>query len=206
MGNLMERLYDDLVDAKAFMLSFTNFVHTYDDKWSGNFESVPCEVCGKTTQITDYLVPKANCKKPYGILSSYEFGVSQNLRRELIEQFDVTEDDFRPIRNKTGDIVYYQITPTHTMLPINAENNWMPHPPCPLCGSIQYEDSEFENDKGEPFYYISQEALTDMHDFNVTYEKFSRFYMPKYVISNRVYNYLVERFPRTHYFPFYLKK
>ena len=40
----------------------------------------------------------------------------------LIDNFNITDDDFRPIRNKTGDVVYYQISPMHTMLPIIFQN------------------------------------------------------------------------------------
>ena len=205
MGKLMAQLYDDLNKAKAFELSFTNFVYLYDDVSFLNFESCLCQTCGITRQVNDYLVPKANCKKPCGILSSLEFGVNQELRDELIEYFDITEKDFRPVRNKRGEIVYYQITPQHTMLPIYKENGWKANPPCPDCGSVRYEDYQFENDKGEFFNYISREALDEMRDLNVTYEKRSRFYRPRVIISRRVYDFLVDRYPRTHYFPLYLK-
>ena len=200
----MERLYDDLEQAKAFEISFTNFVDIYDDTCLFDYQEEICDRCGKTIQCRDYLVPKSNCKKPYGILSSCEFGVNDELRNQLIENFDITEKDFRPIRNKKGEIVFYQITPQHTMLPIYKENMWRPRITCPKCGSVQYTSSEQENKNGEFFYYISQQALDEMHDLNITYERFECF-DPMYVISRRVYEFLVERYPRTHYFPLYLK-
>lgn len=122
MRTLMNTLYNNLDEAKAVSLSFTNFVYTYDDTCYFDFTEEPCPVCDRAKQIRDYLVPRANCKKPCGILSYLEFGVSPELRDELIARFDITEDDFRPIRTKRGEVVYYQITPRHTMRPISAVN------------------------------------------------------------------------------------
>lgn len=204
MKKLMDRLYDNLDEAKAFSLSFTNFAYFYDDLSPWDCHTRICETCGKTIQSRDYLAPKASCKKPTSILHSLEFGVSPELRDDLIAKFDITEDDFRPVRTKRGDIVYYQITPRHVMLPIHQENEWIPKDPCPQCGSIQFSFHDFVNEKNQDFHYISQAAVDDLHDLNVTFECF-RFYMPEYVISRRVYDYLVDRFPRTHYFPFFLK-
>lgn len=204
MSTLMERLYDNIDEAKAFELSFTNFVYFYDDVCIDDFQTTLCEECGKAVQDKDYLVPKANCKKPTGILHTYEFGVSQELRDELIARFDITEADFRPIRSKKGEIVYYQITPQNVMLPIYEENGWVLKEPCPQCGSLQYHHHEYENEKREFYHYISQNALDSMKDLNVTYERF-RFHMPVCVISRRVYDFLTERYPRTHFVPFFLK-
>lgn len=201
---LMEKLYNNLNEAQAFALNFTNFVDIYDDNCLADFEYKICTRCNKWIQDKDYLVPKANCKKPYGILSSLEFGVSEELRTELIARFEITEKDFRPIYNKKGEIVFYQITPQHVMLPLAEENGWVPQKVCEECSSQKYEDSEFENEKGEEYYYISQEALRQMSDLNITYEQFGC-YMPHFVISRRVYEFLVEKYPRTQYIPFFLK-
>ena len=204
MAKLMDRLYDNLDEAKAFMLSFTNFVFLYDDMIWDHFQTILCDKCENAIQTKDYLAPKANCKKPTGILDTLEMGVSQAVRDELIAHFDITEKDFRPIYTKRGELVYYQITPQHVMLPIHEENEWQIQKTCPECGSVQYYRSDFRNEKKEPYYYISQAALDDMHDLNVTYEKF-RFHAPIVIISRRVYDYLTERYPRTHYFPFFLE-
>lgn len=200
----MERLYDNLGEAKAFSLSFTNFAYYYDDVHWGDFKTVTCETCKYKIQTKDYLFPKASCKKPTSILQTLEFGVSPDLRDDLITRFDITEADFRPIRTKRGEIVYYQITPQHVMLPLHAENGWQPQKACPECGAVQYNRPRRENEKGEPFLLISQTALDDMHDLNITYERFG-LYIPDYVISRRVFDYLTDRYPRTHYCPFFLK-
>ena len=204
MKKYMDKLYDNLDETKAFASSFTNFAYFYDDMSSWDFHTEICNVCKKTYQSYDYLAPRASCKKPTSILHSLEFGVSEEVRNDLIEKFDITEEDFRPVRNKRGEIVYYQITPQHVMLPIHEENEWPQMDPCPCCGSIQYGFHDYRNEKNEFYYYISQAALDDMHDLNVSYEQF-RFYMPMYIISRRLYDYLTELFPRTHYRPFYLK-
>ena len=205
MVKRMDRLYGNLDKAKAFVLSFTNFVYFYGDRAIKDYSTVVCRECGKSVQTMDYLIPKANCKKPTGILHSLEPGINQELRNDLIARFDVTEADFRPARNKKGEIVYYQITPQNVMLPIYEENDWTPKKACPCCNSVQYEFSQRYNEKGEPFFYISQDALDNMHDLNVTHEKF-RLYMPDFVISRRLYDYLIERYPQTHYFPMFLKE
>lgn len=36
--------------------------------------------------------------------------------------FDVTEEDFRHVRTKRGEIVYYQVTPQHKLLPLHEVN------------------------------------------------------------------------------------
>ncbi|MBR3812028.1 MAG: hypothetical protein IKJ16_06865 [Agathobacter sp.] len=99
--------------------------------------------------------------------------------------------------------MFYQITPQHVMLPIYEENGWSSYI-CPKCGAVRYSGEEFENEKEEFYNYISQEALEEMHDFNITYEQF-QCHMPKFIISRRVYDFLIEKYPRTHYFPLFLK-
>ncbi len=204
MGKLMERLYDDIDKARAFAISFTNFVYMYDDLCFDDFNILACKRCSKYIQTKDYLYPRASCKKNTGILHTLDFGVSPELRNELIARFDITEDDFRPIWSKRGELVYYQITPQHKMLPIHEVNNWSVVRTCRKCRSVQYDCELLDNEKEEPYGYISQAALDEMHDLNVTYESFDR-HTPYYMISRRVYDFLTEKYPRTHYFPFFLK-
>lgn len=205
MAKLMHRLYDNLDKAKAFALSFTNFAYFYDDLEDTDTHFVVCEVCYKEEQFADYRMPKASAKKDTSILHSLEFGISPELREELIENFDIKEADFRPIRTRKGEIIYYQITPQHVMLPLHEVNEWPVLSICSNCGNIRYDDTSRENDNGEPYYYISQEVLNDLHDLNLTFEHFHRDY-PLYVISRRLYDFLISRYPRTHYFPFFLKE
>ncbi len=205
MPKMMHKLYDDLDKAKAFALSFTNFAYFYDD-WenSDTYETV-CEHCHKEIQYADYRMPRSSAKKDTSILHSLEFGVSPALREELIANFDVTEADFRPIRNKKDEIVYYQIDPQHKLLPLHEVNEWPILSQCTHCGNIRYDDIPKRNENKEDYHYITPEILADMHDLNVSFEHMHRDY-PLFVISRRLYDFLIERYPRTHYFPFYLKE
>lgn len=206
MPKLMQNLYDNLSDAKAFALSFTNFAYFYDDLANEDSYTVLCDACRREIQSSDYRMPRSSAKKPTAILHSLEFGVSPELREELIDRFDVTEADFRPIRTKKNEIVYYQITPQHSMLPLQEVNNWPLLSICDQCGNVRYNDDPMpKNSLGEGYYYISQEALEEMHDFNVSFEHFHRDY-PLFIISRRVFDFLIESYPRTHYFPFFLKE
>lgn len=199
----MEKLYDNLDMAVAFAISFESFVYFYDDIAIGAYEKEICEHCGYHIQSTDYLAPRSNCKKPCSILSSYEFGVDCKLHDELIKNFEITEKDFRPIRNKLGEIVYYQITPQHTMLKLEEVNRWKPHLICEKCGYVEYTDDEYITPSGEPYYYITQQALEDMHDLNVTYEVFDC-QLPLFVVNKKVYEFLISYYPKAHFFPFFL--
>ena len=204
MSKPMYRLYENLNEAKAFAISFTNFAYFYDDWEDADTYIVVCEHCYKEFQFADYQMPRASAKKDTAILHSLEPGVSPILRDELIEKFDVTEADFRPVRTKKGEIIYYQITPQHVMLPLHEENDWPVEMICPQCGMVLYDQSNRKNENNEPYFYITQEALNDMHDLNVTFERFRR-HSSLFVISRRLYDFLIKRYPRTHYFPFFLK-
>ena len=205
MPKLMHKLYDNLEEAKAFAISFTNFAYFYDDWEKTDTYKLVCEHCYKEVQYADYQMPRSSAKKDTSILLSLEPGVSPSLRDELIENFDVTEADFRPVRTKKGEIVYYQITPQHVMLPLHEVNEWPILSRCDHCGNIRFNDISKRNNIGESFHYITTEVLGDMHDLNVTFEHFHRDY-PLFVISRRLYDFLIERYPRTHYFPFFLKE
>ena len=203
MTNRNERRYDNLSEAVAFQVAFEFMVYAYDDSnWFDTFKTI-CTRCGKEEQYADFLVPKSSCKKEYAIFDTLHYGVSEKIKNELIENFDITEEDFRPVRNKTGNIVYYQITPQHKMLPIKSVNRIKQLKPCRKCGSVQYRMKIYKNDKNAEYYYITKEALEDMHDINMTYEEFNMFYS-EVIVSRRVYDFLIERYPRMRFFPLFL--
>lgn len=205
MTNVNEKRYPNISEAVAFRIVFAPMAYTYGDVGWDEIERYVCESCGLTEQYADFLAPKSTFKKEFAILDTYHYGVSANIRKELIENFDVTNDDFRPCRNKTGDIVFYQITPCHTMLPLKSVNRTPALKPCKKCGSIQYREKEYRNENGYPYSYITQEVLDDLHDLNVTYEKYEM-YLPYYVISRRVYDFLIERYPRMNFEPIFLSQ
>lgn len=204
MGNINEKRYPNINEAVAFRIAFVPMIFAYDDlSWYDTFQR-NCTKCGYPEQIKDFLASKSSCKKDYGILDILHFGVNEKIHNELIENFDITEDDFRPVRNKVGNIVYYQITPRHTMLPINSVNRMRKLKPCKKCGSIQYREKMYINKQGYPYSLITQEALEDLHDINVTFEEFEMF-IPEWVVSRRVYEFLVEKYPRMNFEPIFLK-
>ncbi len=71
MAKLMDRLYDNIDEAKAFVISFTNFAYDYDDQNLDDFYAITCEECRKRHQYRDYVYPKSSFKKPTAILSTY---------------------------------------------------------------------------------------------------------------------------------------
>lgn len=203
MKNINEKRYDNLSEAVAFQIAFEFMIYAYGDvSWYDTFEVV-CTKCRKERQYADILVPRSSCKKDYGRFDTLHYGVSEAIKEELIKNFDITEEDFRPARNKKGDIVYYQITPKHTMLPIKSLNRIKVLKPCRKCGSIQYRFDEYKNERGESYYYIPENALKNMGDMNVTYEEFNC-YMPRVIVSRRVYDYLIEKYPRMTFVPLFL--
>lgn len=121
--NINEKRYPNISKAVAFRIAFTNVLCGYGNVGFDEIENEICSLCGYSEQIADFLVPKSAIKKEYSILATCHYGVSINLRDMLIDNFNINDDDFRPIRNKTGDIVYYQISPIHTMLPIISQKN-----------------------------------------------------------------------------------
>lgn len=204
MTNVNEKRYPNIAEAVAFRIAFAPMAYTYDDVGWDEYERGVCERCGFPEQYADFIASKSTFKKEFAILDSYHFGVSANIRKELIENFDVTEDDFRPCRNKTGDIVFYQITPVHTMLPMQTVNRIRQLKPCKKCGRVQYREKEYNNKNGYPYRYITKEVLDNLHDLNETYEKFEMF-LPNWVVSRRVYDFLIQRYPRMNFEPYYLK-
>ena len=68
---------------------------------------------------------------------------------------------------------------------------------------MQHRIKTYKNKQGLEYYYISKEALEDMHDINETYERFNIF-IPEFIVSRRVYDYLIEIYPRMRFIPLFL--
>ncbi len=205
--NVNRKKYANIDDAVAFRIAFAPFVYTYGDIAMCEYYNEAASCCGKKEQKADFLTPRGPCSKmDRGILATYDYGVSIAVRDLLIENFaDISQDDFRPCRNKTGDIVFCQITPRHVMQPMAEQLGWQKIEQCDQCGSVQYEDVSFHNELGNPYYYITEAALTDLHSLNITYERFMGHY-PRWIISRDVYDFLIERYPRMEFYPMFLHK
>lgn len=204
MTNVNEKRYPNISKAVAFRIAFAPMLYTYDDISWYDYNEYVCPKCGLSIQTNDFLAPKSEIKKEFAILDNLHYGVSINIRNALIENFDISENDFRPIRNKPGEIIFYQITPDHKMLPMTSVNQTKPLKLCKKCGSVEYREKEYKNKDGWPYSYITREVLDDLHDLNETSEKFEMF-LPKWIVSRRVYDFLIERFPRMNFHPLFLK-
>ena len=205
MQSINDKRYDNISEAVAFVIRFEYMIYSYGNVSWEEYEMEACSRCHRMIQHGDFLAPTANCKKPFGILDSYHFGVNEELRNDLIENFDIAAEDFRPVRNKTGQIVYYQITPQHTMQPIASVNRVKMLKPCRKCGHVQHRIKEYETEEGYAYYFITEEALKDLHDVNETVEKFNM-YFPLYVVSRRVYDHLSAKYPRMRFEPMFLRR
>ena len=202
--NINDKKYPNIADAVAFRIAFHSVACSYGDVGFYDVEREICSRCGLTEQYTDFIAPKSAFKQQYVILDTFHYAVSVDIKELLIDNFDITEDDFRPVRNKKGDIVSFQITPTHTMLPIESVNRIRQLKPCKKCGAVQYREKVYMNKDGYPYSFISHEGLEDLHDLNVTFEHFDM-YLPKWVVSRRVYDFLVAKYPRMNFEPIFLK-
>lgn len=193
-------------DAVAYRIHFTAMICSYGSVGWDEIEKYDCNRCNHTIQINDFQASRPSCiKKDGAILDILRFGVREEIRNELIRLFDVSEKDFRPCRNKTGDIVYYQITPQHTMLPIADVNDWKSLKPCRRCGSVQYRDKDRKTAfDGNDTVFISKAALDDLHDLNCTYEKFEM-HIPEFIVSKRIYEFFAKNYPRLLFDPIFLK-
>ena len=193
-------------DAVAYRIHFTAMICSYGNVGWDEIEKYNCSRCNHTIQIDDFRAPRSSCiKKDGAMLDNFHYGVKEEIRNELIKRFDVSEHDFRACRNKTGNIVYYQITPQHTMLPIANVNNWRSLTPCRKCGSVQYRVMDKKVALyGNDIVFISQAALDDLHDLNVTYEKFEM-HLPDFIVSKRLYEFFAIKYPRLLFDPVFLK-
>ena len=205
MTNVNEKRYPNLDEAVAFRIAFVPMLYTYGDVGWYDFHEDVCTTCGRSVQTGDFLTSKASCKKEFAMLDTYLYGVSPTIHDALIANFDITEDDFRTIRNKLGQIVFYQIEPRHVMLPLSGVNRIRELKPCRKCGSVQCREKEYKNKGGYPFAYITAEALDDLADLNVSYEKYEMF-IPWYVVSRRVYDFLLSQYPRMNFEPLFLRE
>ncbi len=208
--NVNERRYPDIIDkAVAFRIAFIPMLYTYDDVNYYDYAKVVCKECHYEEQFNDFLAPKGPASKlERAILDTYEYGVSIEVRNLLIENFDdITEADFRPCRTKRGEIVFYQVTPTHIMVPMAEELGYEKESTCSKCHRSRYICHYEYNEKGNEYNYITKEALEDLHSINASAEELGKtLFYPDYVVSKDVYNFLMERYPRMEFDPLLLKE
>ena len=193
-------------DAVAYRIHFTSMIYGYGNVGWDEIKKEDCKRCRHLSQLNDYLAPRsAGTKKAGAQLDTWDYGVCVEAHDELIKQFDISEQDFRPCRNKKGEIVYYQLVPQHTLLPIANVNGWTPLKPCSSCGRQQYRNNNKNSWDNDDIVYISKEALDDLHDLNFTFEMFEM-YFHDLIVSKRVYEFFSQYYPRLLFDPVFLKE
>lgn len=206
MKNINERNYPNIDEAVAFMIDFVPMIYTYDSIAPIEFYNEICEKCGLCEQNTEYLAPKSSMKKEYGQLCSIgEYAVSVRIKNELCERFDISNEDFIPVKTKRGEIFAYQIAPKKVMRPLSEANRVRTLLPCKHCGSFQHRIHEYKNAKGNHYFYITEEMLESVGDMARSVERF-HMYLPEYIVSRRVYEYLISEDRSMRFRPLFLKR
>lgn len=204
-------------DAVAYQLNFVSMCYGYGNELHKDYFKPCCEkshvLC---VHFKDFEYPKANMKKPYVQLDWYFYAVSEDLKNAIVESGidDKEEDVFRPIWTRKHDKpIAYSIEPKHILKPIFKENNYRVKTICPDCdvvwATVKDEDlttEAYNNEIGKPIY-ISQEVLSDLHDFNYTYEYFGPggYLLRDVIVSKKIYDIIIKLYPRAEFRPVLIK-
>lgn len=193
-----EKKWGDCSKAVAYQFNFVKLVYRYSaDCYDDYFYLCPkCK--NEVEQKKDYEYPKSSFpkNKDYYLLDTYDSGVSEKLKNDMLE-FGIAESNFRPIYSrKHNEILGYQVTPKN-MLPSITENNAERQIfYCEHCKTKKFEvdDSYFDayNRLGYPVY-ISKGAFDKMKHINCLDGEVGSYTV---IISLELYNYLIEKYPR----------
>lgn len=193
-----EKKWGDCSKAVAYQFNFVKLVYGYPiDCYDDYFYLCPkCK--NEVEQKKDYEYPKSSFpkNKDYYLLDTYDSGVSEKLRNDMIE-FGIAESNFRPIYSrKHSEILGYQVTPQNKLLSITENNAERQIFYCEHCKTKKFEvdDSYFDtyNRLGCPVY-ISKEAYEKMEHINCLDGEIGSYTV---IISLELYNYLIEKYPR----------
>lgn len=201
-----EKKWGDCSKAVAYQFNFVKLVYRYSaDCYDDYFYLCPkCK--NEVEQKKDYEYPKSSFpkNKDYYLLDTYDSGVSEKLKNDMLE-FGIAESNFRPIYSrKHNEILGYQVTPKN-MLPSITENNaerqifYCEH--CKI-KKFEVDDSYFDayNRLGCPVY-ISKEAFDKMEHINCLDGEVGSYTV---IISLELYNYLIEKYPRLECRPVFI--
>lgn len=201
-----EKKWGDCSKAVAYQFNFVKLVYRYSaDCYDDYFYLCPkCK--NEVEQKKDYEYPKSSFpkNKDYYLLDTYDSGVSEKLKNDLLE-FGIAESNFRPIYSrKHNEILGYQVTPKN-MLPSITENNAERQIfYCEHCKTKKFEvdDSYFDayNRLGYPVY-ISKKAFDKMEHINCLDGEVGSYTV---IISLELYNYLIEKYPRLECRPVFI--
>lgn len=201
-----EKKWGDCSKAVAYQFNFVKLVYRYSaDCYDDYFYLCPkCK--NEVEQKKDYEYPKSSFpkNKDYYLLDTYDSGVSEKLKNDMLE-FGIAETNFRPIYSrKHNEILGYQVTPKN-MLPSITENNAERQIfYCEYCKTKKFEvdDSYFDayNRLGYPVY-ISKGAFDKMEHINCLDGEVGSYTV---IISLELYNYLIEKYPHLECRPVFI--
>ncbi len=206
MMTYAEKKWGNCSKAVAYQFNFVKLVYRYSaDCYDDYFHLCPkCK--NEIKQKKDYEYPKSSFpkNKDYYLLDTYDSGVSEKLKNDMLE-FGIAESNFRPIYSrKHNEILGYLVTPKN-MLPSITENNVERQIfYCKHCKTKKFEvdDSYFDayNRLGYPVY-ISKEAFDKMEHINCLDGEVGSYTV---IVSLELYNYLIEKYPRLECRPVFL--
>lgn len=201
-----EKKWGDCSKAVAYQFNFVKLVYRYSaDCYDDYFYLCPkCK--NEVEQKKDYEYPKSSFpkNKDYYLLDTYDSGVSEKLKNDMLE-FGIAESNFRPIYSrKHNEILGYQVTPKNILPSITENNAERQIFYCEHCKIKKFEvdDSYFDayNRLGYPVY-ISKEAFDKMEHINCLDGEVGSYTV---IISLELYNYLIEKYPRLECRPVFI--
>ncbi|MGN1442948.1 MAG: hypothetical protein ACI4XE_03775 [Acutalibacteraceae bacterium] len=206
MKTYAEKNWGDCSKAVAYSLNFVQLCYAYEsDCYADYFEL--CSSCGhEIRQIKPYEYPKSGfSKKDYFLLDTYEYGVSDKLKADMIA-FGVPSEIFKPVYTRKHDIILgWYLAPETTLPEVYKLNCMSKNVICRDCGYTLYEydesacTNEVYGGLGYPFY-IDEKALSALDSIAKTTEYGNR----DVLISLDLYNFLIEKYPRLECRPVFL--
>lgn len=206
MKTFAEKTWGDCSKAVAYQFNFVKLVYRHSADCYDDYFYLCSKCKNEIKQKKDYEYPKSSFpkNKDYYLFDTYDSGVSEKLRNDMIE-FGISEKNFRPVYPRNhSEILGYQVTPKN-MLPSITENNAEKQIfYCKHCKTKKFEvdDSYFDtyNRVGCPVY-ISKEAFDKMEHINCLDGEIGSYTV---IISLELYNYLIEKYPRLECRPVFL--
>lgn len=206
MKTYAEKNWCDCSKAVAYSLNFVQLCYGYgNDRYGDYFEL--CPACGhEIRQIKDYEYPKSGfSKKDYYLLDTYEYGVSEKLKTDMLN-FGISPEIFKPVYTRKHDMILGWYLAPETTLPEVYQLNCMSKKViCRDCGYTMYEYNESARSNeayggiGYPLY-IDENALSCLKDIAKTTEYGNCDVM----ITLSLYHYLIDRYPRLECRPVFL--
>lgn len=216
MKTFLQKNWPDIENkAVAYSLNFIYMAYSYDSVHENYFKPCCSETKSLSVHYKNFEISKSQIKKPYFQLDWFFYGVSPQLKNELVDfGIDDAENIFRPIyTKKEREIVAFSIEPVHILKPIYKENDYNIDVLCEKHNVVWatvndenlYRKSRYK--LGEPIY-ISKEVLDDFHDFNYTYEFFGPggYLLRNVIVSKRIYDFIISLYPRAEFRPVLIKE